>query len=135
MKLKVKTIILRLSNGVGGLFLPSHNAREITSLKLGSYAPYLGCIFGHVNGVFKNLHPGANLLLRLRSSKFICTRLHPGAICAYERRMFNFHTFLSGILIYCRPFLFRSSINRYFSKFYIVFIKMKIRLFIRGLSQ
>ena len=25
-----------------------------------------GCIFGHVNGVFKNLHPGANLLMPSR---------------------------------------------------------------------
>ena len=35
MKLKVKIIILRLSNGVGGLLkLPSHNAREITRVKI-----------------------------------------------------------------------------------------------------
>ena len=56
------------------------------------------CIFGHVNGVLRictrvqgckfapsfeveqiYLHPGANL--------------HLGAICAYERKMFNFYTF------------------------------------------
>ena len=46
-----------------------------------------GCIFGHVNGVLRickfaptfDVHPGANL--------------HSGAICAYERKMFNFYTF------------------------------------------
>ena len=45
------------------------------------------------------LHPGATLL--------------PGAICAYERKLFNFYTFGSEILIYRRPFLIRSCINRY----------------------
>ena len=70
---------------------------------LGSYAQFApGCIFDHVNGVLRictrdlivapgckfaptfeveqiYFHPGANL--------------HPGAICAYERKMFNFYTF------------------------------------------
>ena len=53
-----------------------------------------GCIFGHVNGVFRictRLHPGANLLLPSRWCKFICTR--PGANCAHERKLYNFYTF------------------------------------------
>ena len=74
-----------------------------------------GCIFGHVNDVLRictrvqicsnseveqiYLHPGANLL--------------PGAMCPYERKLFNFYTFGSEILIYRRPFLIRSCINRY----------------------
>ena len=55
---------------------------------------------------FKNLHPGANLLLLSRWSKFICTRvqicsyfrggtnyLHPGANCEYELKICIFYTF------------------------------------------
>ena len=50
---------------------------------------------------FKNLHPGANLLLPSRWCNFICTRvecktnanLHPGANCAHERKLYNFNTF------------------------------------------
>ena len=63
------------------------------------------------------LHTGANL--------------HPDAICAYERKMFNFYTFCSGILVYCGPFFYYDLVYTDIkSKFYIVFIKMKIRLFI-----
>ena len=70
------------------------------NLHPGANLPH-GCIFGHVNGVLRictrvqistgckfaptfeveqiYLHPAANL--------------HPGAICAYERKIFNFYTF------------------------------------------
>ena len=55
--------------------------KYVLGLKLGSYAQFAPCVyFWTYEQCFKNLHganlhPGANLLLLLRWSKFICTRV------------------------------------------------------------
>ena len=62
---------------------------------------------------FKNLHPGTKFAPTFEVVQ-ICTR--PSAICAYERKMFYFYTFRSGILIYNWLFLLWICINRYEKK-------------------
>ena len=60
---------------------------------------YPGCIFGHVNGDLW-------ICTRVQICKFAPTfevvqiYLHPGAICAHERKMFFFFILRSGILMY-----------------------------------
>ena len=58
-----------------------------------------GCIFGHVNGVLRNLHqfaPGCKFAPAFEVVQIYLhpgANLHPGADCAHERKLYNFYTF------------------------------------------
>ena len=66
---------------------PPHTHSPYKFLKLGSYAQFAPRVyFWPCERCFKNLHPGANLLLLLRWSKFICTRVHMNAKCLFSIR-------------------------------------------------
>ena len=69
-----------------------------------------GCIFGHVNGVLR-ICTGCKFAHTFEVEQIY---LHPGANCAYARKMCIFYSFRSAILIYCRRFC----LKRYLKLFY-----------------
>ena len=83
-----------------------HNLHPGANLHPGfKFAPRV--YFGHVNGVFRictrcKFAPGCKFAPTFEVEQI---NLHPGANCAYERKMCIFYSFRSAILIYCRPFL------------------------------
>ena len=61
------------------------------TLKLGSYAQFAPRVyFWPCERCFKNLHPGCKFA---PTFEVVQIYLHPGANCAYERKMFIFYTF------------------------------------------